>query len=88
MKKVMNRKFEIFCLVVALTCLAICVIRAISTCITGDEAFTYMNYVYDNPFKVFDHVYENIVISFIIDSVINIIKNRCEVLGLDYSKYI
>ena len=38
--------------------------------------------------KVFDHVYENIVISFIIDNVINIIKNRCEVLGLDYSKYI
>ena len=59
MKKKKNIIFLVFAIVVSLTLLGFTIYRAVTTCITYDEAFTYMNYVYHNPFYVFSHLFKD-----------------------------
>ncbi len=83
-----NKKYEMFCLIISLIVFGICFYRACTTSITYDEAFTYMNYVLDNPFLVFKSLLvkgawanNHILNSFLI-SVIQffIHKEYCEIL--------
>ena len=51
--------FMIFVCVVSLTLLSFTIYRAATTNITYDEAFTYLEYVYKKPYKVFSHIFIN-----------------------------
>lgn len=53
-----NKKFLIFAIVISLTLFGITLYRCSTTSITYDEAYTYMNYVYKNPFYVFGHIFK------------------------------
>ena len=48
-----KHRFELFCIIISILLLAITVYRAATTGITYDEGYTYMFYVFRNPFRVF-----------------------------------
>lgn len=54
-----SKKFLIYSIFVGIVLFVISFYRAKTTSITYDEAFTYMNYVYDNPLKVFKTIFTN-----------------------------
>ena len=56
-KKDNKKYFLLFCILVSLVLITITCIRAYITNITYDEGFTYMHYIYGNPFKVFTHIF-------------------------------
>ena len=58
-RKEKNHNFEIFCIIIIFLLSLITIIRAYSTNITYDEGYTYIKYVYSNPFYVFKHLFIN-----------------------------
>ena len=59
MKKNKKLIFILFVLVISGFLFSFTLYRSITTGITYDEAFTYMNYVYRNPFYVFSHIFKS-----------------------------
>lgn len=59
LKKIMtNKKFEIFAISISVMFIIFNVLRAKNTGITYDEAYTYRNYVFSNPFTVFSYIFK------------------------------
>ncbi len=79
--KKIDKKFLIYAIIVGGLIFSLTLYRTITTCITYDEAFTYMNYVPSNPFEVFRSLFvkgawanNHILNSFLI-SVVQLIPN-------------
>lgn len=58
---VQKKTFMIFAIIIGLIVFSITSYRVFTTGITYDESFTYMNYVFDNPFKVFTLLWSDTV---------------------------
>ena len=58
MKKNKKLYFILYVLLLSGLLFSFTLYRSITTGITYDEAFTYINYVYRKPFYVFSHIFE------------------------------
>ena len=84
-----KNKFLIYSIIVGVVVFSICAYRAATTCMTYDEAFTYLNYVPSNPLAVAKYLFSihDIVDNypFFIKPFISLIE---KISGLHYLRYI